>query len=572
MGLLAVVILLTTAAIVHAAEQSPLLTAMKTELDRSVKAFGNADSVPMYFLSYQVTDTDRRSISASYGAITGDDASRDRILDIDCRVGDYKMDNTREIRGGNMYDFGGDDYSSPRLPLEDDAKAIRTTIWDATDRKYKAAIEQYTKVKTNQQVMVEQEDTAADFSIEKPNVFVGALATPTIADPETWKKRLRELSAIFKDYPFVERSSLAMSLTDDNRYFVSSEGSLIQTGQSYARLSINCAGVASDGMRISRYEGFDAASPDGLPPDSVVVKSINRLVKELDALLKAPLAQPYTGPAILVNRAAGVYLHEIFGHRIEGHRQKSETEGQTFAKKVGEPILPDFMSIYDDPTLTDFNGKFLRGHYLYDDEGVKTSPVTIVDKGVLKGFLMSRSPVKNFPVSNAHGRKQAGTQVVARQGNLMARSSNEYSFDKLVDMLKEECRKQGKPYGLIFYDISGGFTMTGRYGPQAFKVIPLLVYRCYTDDRPLEAIRGVDIVGTPLASFSKIIATGNDYDIFNGTCGAESGWVPVSAISPSILISEMEVEKKFKEQEKPPLLPPPYKPAKTIEANHGEAN
>lgn len=568
-GLLVSAILSVTATFVYAAEQSQLLTAMKTELDRSVKAFSHADSVPMYFLSYQVTGTDRCEISSSYGAVTKDDASRDRILDIDCRIGDYKMDNTREIRGSG-FDFGYYGYSTVQLPLEDDARAIRTAIWDATDKQYKAALEQYTKVKTNQQVMVEQEDTSADFSIEKPNTYIGATVSATIADPENWKKRLRELSGIFKEYPFVERSTVSVSLTNDNRFFVSSEGSLIQTGLSYARLRINCGGIASDGMRIDRYDTFDAATVEGLPADSVVVKSINRLIKELEALLKAPLAQPYSGPAILVNRATGVYFHEIFGHRIEGHRQKSETEGQTFAKKVGEHILPDFISVYDDPTLSEFNGEFLRGHYLYDDEGVKTTPVTVVDKGVLRNFLMSRSPVKNFPLSNAHGRKQAGTSVVARQGNLMIRSSNEYSFDKLVEMLKDECRKQGKPYGLIFTDISGGFTMTGRYGPQSFKVLPLLVYRCYTDDRPMEPIRGVDIVGTPLTSFAKIVATGNDYDIFNGTCGAESGWVPVSAIAPSVLISEVEVEKKFKEQEKPPLLPAPYKPNKTIEANHEE--
>jgi TldD protein len=553
-------ILLLAMSSIYAVEQSPLLTAMKTELDRSVKTLGNADSVPMYFLSYQVTDTDRRAISASYGAINTNDHSRSRILDMDLRCGDYRLDNTREIRGG--YDFSFFNSGPTMLPLQDDEKAIRTAIWEATDNQYKSALEQYTKVKTNQDVMVEQEDTSADFSIEKPSVFVGSTVAIT-CDTTVWETRLRELSAIFKDYPFVERSSVSMSITNDNRYFVSSEGSSIQQGQSYVRLSVNCSGTCTDGMQIQRYEGFDAATIEGLPADSVVVKTIHRLVGELDALLKAPLAEPYSGPAILLNRATGVYFHEIFGHRIEGHRQKSETEGQTFAKKVNQKILPDFISVIDDPTLSVFKGKFLRGHYLYDDEGVKTEKVTVVDNGVLKNFLMSRSPVRGFSVSNAHGRKQAGLSVVSRQGNLMIRSSRELPFDSLLVLLKEECRKQGKPYGLIFHDISGGFTSTGRYGPQSFKVIPLLVYKCYTDGRPLEAIRGVDIVGTPLSSFEQIVATGNDYDIFNGTCGAESGSVPVSAIAPSILVASLEVEKKFKEQQKPPILPPPYKPIKT---------
>ncbi len=559
-GLLLTAILLLAVSSLYAVEQSPLLTAMKTELDRSVKTLAHADSVPMYFLSYQVTDTERRTISATYGAITTDDQSRSRILDMDLRCGDYRLDNTREIRGS--YDYGSFNSGPTMLPLQDDEKAIRTAIWEATDNEYKTALEQYTKVKTNQDVMVEQEDTSADFSVEKPNVFVGTTVAVT-CDTAAWETRLRELSAIFKDYPFVERSSVSMSINNDNRYFVSSEGSSIQQGQSYVRLGVSCSGTCTDGMQIQRYEGFDAATMDGLPADSVVVKTIHRLVGELDVLLKAPLAEPYTGPAILLNRATGVYFHEIFGHRIEGHRQKSETEGQTFAKKVNQKILPDFISVIDDPTLSEFKGEFLRGHYLYDDQGVKTEKVTVVDNGVLKNFLMSRSPIRGFPVSNAHGRKQAGTSVVSRQGNLMIRSSKELPFDSLLALLKEECRKQGKPYGLIFNDISGGFTSTGRYGPQAFKVIPLLVYKCYTDGRPMEAIRGVDIVGTPLASFEQIIATGNDYDIFNGTCGAESGWVPVSAIAPSILVASLEVEKKFKEQQKPPILPPPYKPIKT---------
>ncbi len=565
-GVLALILIAGSVAVAQSAAPSPLLSAMKTELERSVTAYQHADSIPMYFLAYHATDTEQRSLAASYGAITKNDGYHRRILDIDLRVGDYELDNTREIRGG--FGFGFNFVQSPELPLENDEKAIRTVIWNATDAKYKAAIEQYTKVKTNMQVMVEQEDTSADFSREQPQNFIGATVAESL-DPAIWEGRLRQLSSIFKEFSFVEESSVEVSLTNDNRFFVSSEGALIQTGQSYARLFVRCEGTASDGMRISRYESFDSNSPEGLPDDATITATINRVIGELEALLNAPLAEPYIGPAILVNRATGVYFHEIFGHRIEGHRQKSEFEGQTFAKKVGEKILPEFIDVYDDPTMPAFDGKFLRGFYRYDDEGVKTSRVPVVEKGVLKNFLMSRSPVNGFPNSNAHGRKQAGMDAVARQGNLMVKSSKEVPFDQLVQMLKDECRKQGKPYGLIFNDISGGFTTTSRFGPQSFKVIPLLVYKCYTDDRPLEPIRGVDIVGTPLSSFARIIATGDDYGIFNGTCGAESGWVPVSATAPSILVSELEVEKKFKEQEKPPLLPPPYKPVKTSDAGQG---
>jgi predicted Zn-dependent protease len=551
---LAALMLLLPLLTASAEQPSALLQAMQTELDRSFAALQFADETPLYYLSYRVTESERHDLSATYGALNGDNHSRERVLDIDCRVGDYQLDNTHEIRGEFSFRGSG---PPPRLPYDDDDLAIRTIIWRATDKAYREALENYTKVLTNDQVLVEKEDTSADFSREEAYDYIGAKAAAPF-EAESWKPRLRRLSAIFKDFSFVETSSLQISLTNDNRYFVDSEGARIQTGQSYARFFVRCSGTADDGMQIDRYESFDAAALAGLPDDATIEATARRLIVELEALLNAPPADPYTGPAILVNRAAGVFFHEIFGHRIEGHRQKSEFEGQTFTRKVDQQILPEFMSIYDDPTLVDFEGQFLRGSYRYDDQGVKTERVTVVENGVLKNFLMSRSPINNFPNSNGHGRAQAGRDVVSRQGNLMITSTKSFEFDKLKEMLLEECRSQDKPYGLIFYDISGGFTMMGRYSPQSFKVIPLLVYRIYTDGREPEVIRGVDIVGTPLTSFARIIATGTDYGVFNGTCGAESGWVPVSAIAPSVLVTEVEIEKKAKEQERPPLLPPPY--------------
>lgn len=242
---------------------------------------------------------------------------------------------------------------------------------------------------------------------------------------------------------------------------------------------------------------------------------------------------------------------------MEGHRQKREAEGQTFTKKIGEKILPEFISVYDDPTLNKYRDTDLRGYYKYDDEGVKSQRVTMVENGVLKNFLMSRSPVEGFPKSSGHGRRQYGRKTVARMGNTIVESSKQVPYSELRKTLIEECKRQDKPYGLVFEDISGGFTGTGRTGVQTFKVIPLLVKRVYVDGRPDEVVRGVDIVGTPLISFSNITAAGDDPDLFNGTCGAESGGVPVGGVSPSILTSKIEVEKKVRAQEKPPILPPP---------------
>jgi predicted Zn-dependent protease len=557
-GFISVLFLFLILTFPHASvsQESVVLKAMEKELNRCFERLSSIQPHPLYFLGYEIQEIDQTTLSSNLGAITEDVKSRSRYLDVDGRVGNNELDNTHEIRGDM-------DYSRfiPRvvgISVEDDEPAIRQRLWLETEKRFKQSQDRYTKVLTNKAVKVAEEDLSADFSIQEPEIFAEEPVRIEF-DPAPWKSRLKRFSLVFKEYSEILGSEVSLSVKTENKYIVNSEGTRIQTGNSYVRLRLFCEGQADDGMKLRRYENFDADDPEKLPKDDEILEAIQKMINELLALREAPLVEPYAGPAILVNRASGVFFHEIFGHRIEGHRQKSEMEGQTFTKKVGEKILPEFISVYDDPTREEHNGTFLRGYYKYDDEGVKSQRVTVVEDGVLKNFLMSRSPVEGFPRSNGHGRRAYGRQVVARQGNLIVESKKMVSYAKLREMLIEECKKQGKPYGLVFEDISGGFTSTGRYGPQTFKVIPLLVYRVYSDGRPDEVVRGVDIVGTPLASFAKIIAAGDDYDIFNGTCGAESGWVPVSGVSPSILVSEIEVEKKFKEQEKLPILPPPHK-------------
>ncbi len=535
-----------------AATESRLLSTMQEELLYNFDKLKNADTVPLYYLSYQVIEEKEYNISAELGVLDNEDDSHVRNLDIIARVGSYEMDNSREVPGANSgLSTGGVD-----LPLTNDPTALKMKIWEETDRRYKEAQKQYTNVITGTAVKVEAEDQSNDFSREEPNAYIGDVAELDFS-PETWKDKLERYSAIFANYPEIENSSVSLSARTRNNYFVNTEGSKIQDGQKYIRLSMMCTSTADDGMVLRRFEGFDAADFDNMPDDDTVIATINKIIDELIALKSAPLAEPYSGPAILTGRASGVFFHEIFGHRMEGHRQKSESEGKTFTDKVGKNVLPEFISVYSDPTLKTFNDIDLRGYYKYDDQGVEGRTVALVDKGILKTFMLSRTPIENFPHSNGHGRKHAGFAPIARQANLIISSEKSVPFDELKQMLIEECRRQDKPYGLIFEDISGGFTFTGRFLPQAFKVIPLMVYKVYVEDGREELIRGVDIVGTPLTSFSKIMLAGNDPDVFNGTCGAESGWVPVSAISPSLLLSEIEIERSQKGQERPPLLPSP---------------
>jgi TldD protein len=277
----------------------------------------------------------------------------------------------------------------------------------------------------------------------------------------------------------------------------------------------------------------------------------------LKDLRKAPVAEPYDGPALLSGRAAAVFFHEVLGHRLEGHRQRDEDEGQTFTKKVDQEVLPKFLSVADDPTIHELAGVKLAGSYDYDNEGSPAQRVEVIQNGILKNFLMSRMPIKNFGVSNGHGRNQPGLMATGRQGNLIVTSTQTVPEAQLRQKLIDEVKRQGKPYGLYFDDIQGGFTLTTRQLPQAFQVLPVVVYRVYSDGRPDELVRGVDIVGTPLAALTRIMTTGDQQHVFNGVCGAESGSVPVSAVAPAMLFSEMEVQKRGHLHERPPILPPP---------------
>ncbi|MBN2620064.1 hypothetical protein JXB22_03155 [candidate division WOR-3 bacterium] len=532
------------------------LDAMQQELQRSVKTLSKAQPVPLYFLQYEIYDEHDIYVNASQGAVFFDTDERSRYLDIDVRVGSPRLDNTHEIRSSSGFDYMDWIPSNIQVPIEDNKDALRSILWIETDRAFKDAQERYTKVLAEKQVKVAETDTSPDFSLCKPINYYDEPA-PFDLDLFPWYVRLRSLSLRFCDHAWLFQSQVSLRAENYVRYIVNTDGTRIREERLAYRLSVYAATMADDGMELSLSHSFYATDPSRLPGDDEVIAQIDSIIMNLDALRKAPVVEPYTGPAILVNEASGVFFHEIFGHRIEGHRQKSEFEGQTFTKKVGEQILPEFISIYDDPTMAAFNGKDCNGHYRNDDEGVAAQPVTVVENGILKEFLMNRSPIQGFPLSNGHGRRSHGRSVVARQGVLYVKSAKEVPFNDLRTALIEECTIQNKEYGLIFYDISGGFTSTGRSGTQSFKVIPLLVKRIYVDGRPDEVVRGVDIVGTPLLSFSKIQLTGDDYGIFNGTCGAESGWVPVSAISPSIFVSEIEVEKKAKAQDKPPILPAP---------------
>jgi predicted Zn-dependent protease len=531
---------------------SPLLWAMDQELSRTIPVLGKADP-SAYFVGYIVTETRRAEVMGSNGALLTSQEARSRWLEVQIRVGNYDLDNTRKVGDRQASLSGG---LAP-VPIEDDAAVLRRMIWLETDRQYRAAAEAFIKIKTGKEVKVETaEGQAPDFSREMPHTYYGPRASFEL-DRRPWEEKVRIYTQAFRSSPAVLNSIVTFTATAQNQYQANSEGTRLQFGQLRYRLELFIQGKAPDGMDINRYYNFDWTDPNGTPDDKTVLDEVKVMTGELEALVKAPLVEPYAGPALLTGRAAAVFFHEVFGHRAEGHRQKDITEGQTFARKVGETILPDFLSVYDDPTEKRIGPAALLGYYPFDDEGVPSQRVELVDHGILRNFEMSRSPLVGFPRSNGHGRRQVGFAPVSRQGNLIVESSRRVTNSQLRQKLIEEIKRQGKPFGLLIDDIAGGFTFTGRGQPQAFQVLPLVVYKVYPDGRPDELVRGVDIVGTPLVSLTKILATGDTPEVFNGYCGAESGSVPVAAVSPAILISEMEVQKKETSTDKPPILPPP---------------
>lgn len=530
-----------------------VLEAARDELERTMTMLADAPDPP-YFLAYEINETHTANVSSRFGELVASSDFSVRQLDIDLRVGTYDLDNSRPMRGRGQQMFlqGG---GMTLLPLGDDVAALRNALWLNTDIAYKQAVEALTRIRTDVNIQVDPEDQSSDFSRQAPNRHIEPLVELEF-DADEWEPRIEAYTRPFAAHGDIFYAQATLNATRVNRWLVNSDGTLLQTSQPLYQLSINAGTRAEDGMWLPRNESFTAFDPDDLPTDEEIATLVDRMIDDLLALRDAPIVDPYVGPAILSGRAAGVFFHEVLGHRVEGHRVKSEFDGQTFKKMIGENILPPEFSIVFDPTRRQMADIDLAGHYLFDNEGVRARPVSVVEDGQLQSFLMSRTPIEGFPESNGHGRRQPGFKAVSRQSNLMVESSRPVTSAQLEAMLIERIRAEGKPFGLIFEEIQGGFTQTGRVIPNAFNVLPILVYRLFPDGTK-ELVRGVDLIGTPLTALTKIVAADDQPAVFNGVCGAESGGVPVSASSPALLISQIEVQKKAKAQQRLPILDAP---------------
>lgn len=549
-------VILSTTVIVPAEQSDEILDVMAGELARSMKSLN--DPVP-YFISYEITQETGLLVSGAFGEIVSVQQNHSNNLYIDLRIGSYQLDNTHstERSGFDMSGMLSGIFGSG-IPV-DRMAALKTVLWLQTDSMYKKAIQDFANVESTVQARVEEEDQSGDFSAASAATF---LSDPVelIVDEELLQQKVDIYTKAFSDAEHILSNSVQISASIQTRWYVNSEGSKIRVATPLFQVAIFASAKADDGMVLRKSEILHGDSQESILRDQKILAATEKLINDLKALRDAPLAEPYTGPAILSGRASGVFFHEVLGHRLEGQRQKGENEGQTFKSKVGEKVLPETFSVIFDPMITHHGDTQLIGDYPYDNQGVKAQRVVVIDQGILKGFLMSRQPIEGYPVSNGHGRKSSDTTlVVARQSNMFVEVEDPVSPEELEAMLIERIKEQSKAYGLLFDDISGGFTHTGRAMPNAFNVSPVLAYRVYVDGSK-EVIRGGNMIGTPLTTFSRVEQASTEVAVFNGMCGAESGWVPVSTVAPAILVTQIEVQRSQTSRDIPPILPSPVRP------------
>lgn len=529
-----------------------VLTAMEQELNRSMKELKLEDYDKPYFISYLIKENTVNQIMAKFGSLILSERSKTRKLFVDVRVGDYQLDNSVNGKSGSSSSY----KRSSLLPIENDIDAIRAVIWQITDDTYKKSLTQYFNKKAKKIQEVDKNNLPS-FSKEKPSIHIGK-ERQLVFDKSEWEKKIKELSSIVKDYRELDDSTITFTAQKETVFFINSEKSKYITDDILYSINIDLSAISEDGNVINNFGSFHYKNIADIPDLDSMKKEVKKLINEAYEIKNAKSINPINLPAILEPEAAGILFHEAIGHRLEGERQIDDTQGQTFSERVGTQIIPSFLSIEDDPSLYDFNGGSLLGYFVYDDQGVKGKRVSLVKNGILRNFLLSRTPVKGFTNSNGHGRASNGRAPMARMSNLIIRSENEFSKQELKNLLIQEIKKQNKDFGIIIKKMTGGETNTSSYDFQAFKATPLLLYKVDPDTGEETPVRGVEIVGTPLISINKIIATGNNYKAFNGFCGAESGYVPVSTIAPSILITEIELQKITSEKEKKPILPPPF--------------
>jgi predicted Zn-dependent protease len=515
------------------ADEDPVLQAMRTELERSKSALKLEGMAAPYYIDYHVTDMDTHAAEATFGALRTDVGVRFRFLRVVVRVGDYKQDSF----------FGQGQGAMEFMPLDNDLLALRHQIWLATDNAYKAATEALTAKQAQlKQYTVDQ--PVDDFTPAAPVVSIGPLARLDF-DSKAWTKMLQDSSALSKTDSQVESFESGMNFTAVTRYFVSSEGSVVRSGQTVYDLHIVGTTQAADGMRLDRSHGYSVTSIKELPSEETLLADATKLLATLKELRDAPIAEEeYRGPVLFSADAGSSVFSELVGENILGLRpdlgQPARTKG-AFASSYKSRVLPDFLSVVDDPTLGSLGGRSLMGKYEVDDEGVKAVPVSVIENGKLENYLMGRQPIRDFPTSNGHGRARVPQNAPGPSlGNLIVRPSESSSPEQLKKKLIELCQQRELPYGYYVETM----------GPQR---MPRLLYKVWVKDGHQELVRGAIFGDLDTRTLrNDLIAAGNDVNVENRLLN-----IPHSIVNPSILFDELEVKRANANKDKLPEYPAP---------------
>jgi len=516
-----------------AAKGDGVLEALLTELDRS-KAQLKMDKVQApYFIEYRVSDVQDYSAEAAFGAVRENQNVHVRVLRVVVRIGDYKQDSY----------FGRGQGESNILPLDNDPIALRHQIWLATDDAYKAAGEALAEKQAALKQFSADPNPIDDFAKAQPLIAV----EPTMAlnvDEAAWRKALEDVSALYKDYPDVQSVTASARFTVNNEYLVNSEGTVTRGGRSTYSVQINGSAQAADGMRLSRSPAYIVGRMEELPSHDALLGDAKKMLDTIVALRQAPIVEEdYRGPVMFAADAADDIVASLIGQNVLGQKPQLGRPNRTtgaFATSYKTRVLPTFLTVVDDPTMKDFQGKSLIGAYAVDSEAVKAEPVNVVENGMLTNYLVGRQPIRDFPSSNGHGRAAPGSFPGPSVGVLQVKSSQSQSPEELKKKVMQMVKDQGMPYG---YRVD----TLGQPGNT-----PRLLYRVYADGHE-ELVRGAVFNELDVRALrSDLIAVGNDPLVSN-----RAGRTPTTVISPSLLFDELEVKRADTSKDKLPDYPAP---------------
>lgn len=552
-----------------------LLKAMHDEIDRASKlTLANLEAP--YFVEYVVAEEEAFSTTASLGGLLTRRHDRFRLPEVKIRVGDYKFDNSNYV--GSGFNFGSR-YDLERFPLEDNYPLLRRYLWLMTDSAYKSAVEAISRKRAALRNL-QQGEQISDFAHADPVKSLRPIKRLSL-DEEQWANKVRTLSTIFAAQPEVKTSGVEFEASEGGFTLVNTEGSEVREPESVAFLRARATAQATDGMTLRDSVMFHATSADRLPPEAELRRGITKLAENVTALAKAPKGEDYSGPVLFEGTAGAQIFAEVLGRNLTVSRQPTGGGGRgggggtpsEFEGRMGARVLPDSFDVVDDPTQTEWRGHPLFGSYKVDMEGVVPKPLKLVEKGVLKSYLLTRQPVRGFEGSNGRARLPGGFGTSsATVSNLFVSSTDPTPVAEMKKKLIELCKTRNKPYGILVrkMDFPSTGTMAevrsiagGQQGGRPVS-LPLLVYRVYTDGRE-ELVRGVRFRGFNARSLKDILAAGDDSNLFEwmensapfALVGAGGTTTEACVVAPSILIDDLELHPLEGEQPKLPLVSPP---------------